>query len=85
MRLEPYRFDGGTAVVTGAACGIGAGLAAALADRGSNLALVDRDEAGLHAVAEDIPQRDRPARAAGPVSYAVTPGAVGSEGHSPST
>ncbi len=42
---------GGVAVVTGAASGIGAALAVALAGRGCHLALVDRDVAGLAAVA----------------------------------
>lgn len=57
MRLAPYRFDGGTAVVTGAASGIGAALAAALADRGSHLALVDCDESGLRSVADETRAR----------------------------
>lgn len=57
MRLQRYRFDGGTAVVTGAASGIGAALAAALADRGSNLALVDRDDAQLEEVRQGIVAR----------------------------
>ncbi|MGI8458815.1 MAG: SDR family NAD(P)-dependent oxidoreductase [Propionibacteriaceae bacterium] len=37
-----YQFADGTAVVTGAASGIGEALAFALADRGSHLVLVDR-------------------------------------------
>lgn len=57
MRLGRYRFDGGMAVVTGAASGIGAGLAAALADRGSNLALVDCNAEGLLCVAAAIRER----------------------------
>lgn len=47
---QRYRFDGGTAVVTGAASGIGAALAAGLAQRGSHLALVDRDGDALAGV-----------------------------------
>lgn len=45
---------GSAAVVTGAASGIGRALALALAARGCDLALADRDEAGLQAVAAEI-------------------------------
>lgn len=45
--MRPYTFAGGTAVVTGAASGIGRALASGLASRGSHLALIDRDEEGL--------------------------------------
>jgi short-subunit dehydrogenase len=54
MSLERYRFEGRTAVVTGAASGIGAALAVALAQRGSHLRLVDRNAQGLMAVADGI-------------------------------
>lgn len=53
-RLPPYRFAGRTAVLTGAASGIGEQLALGLGARGSDLVLLDRDEAGLAAVAEAI-------------------------------
>ncbi len=46
-----FPLRGGTAVITGAASGIGAALSANLAKRGVNLALADRNEAGLQAVA----------------------------------
>ncbi len=52
--MQPYQFAGGTAVVTGAASGIGEALAVQLAARGSNLVLVDRDKAGLVLVAERL-------------------------------
>jgi short-subunit dehydrogenase len=52
--IRPFAFAGATAVVTGAASGIGAALAANLAERGTRLALVDRDEPGLDAVAGSI-------------------------------
>ena len=45
---------GSTAAVTGAASGIGRALALELAARGCDLALADRDEAGLHATAAEI-------------------------------
>ncbi|MEU8228210.1 SDR family NAD(P)-dependent oxidoreductase [Actinoplanes sp. NPDC048967] len=53
-RLSPYRFPGRTAVLTGAASGIGEQLAHGLAARGSDLVLVDRDALRLDAVAERI-------------------------------
>ncbi len=46
-----FPLQGGVAVVTGAASGIGAALSVALAARGCHLALVDRDPAGLAATA----------------------------------
>jgi short-subunit dehydrogenase len=45
---------GAAAAVTGAASGIGRALALELAARGCDLALADRDEAGLQTVAADI-------------------------------
>jgi short-subunit dehydrogenase len=45
---------GAAAAVTGAASGIGRALALELATRGCDLALADRDEAGLQAVAAEI-------------------------------
>jgi short-subunit dehydrogenase len=47
MSRSIYAFEGRTAVITGAASGIGRALAIALARKGAALALVDRDEAGL--------------------------------------
>jgi short-subunit dehydrogenase len=52
--MIPYRFAGRTAVLTGAAGGIGEQLAHGLAARGSDLVLIDRDAVGLDAVAETI-------------------------------
>src|SRR3981081_184872 len=45
---------GAAAAITGAASGIGRALALELAARGCDLALADRDEAGLQAVAAKI-------------------------------
>jgi NAD(P)-dependent dehydrogenase (short-subunit alcohol dehydrogenase family) len=50
-------FQGRTAVVTGAASGIGRAIAVSLASRGCNLALADVDEPGMVGTAEMI-QRD---------------------------
>ncbi|HTJ67510.1 MAG TPA: SDR family NAD(P)-dependent oxidoreductase [Actinospica sp.] len=52
--MDRYDFAGGTAIVTGAAGGIGEQLAYALARRGSALALVDRDAERLERVARHI-------------------------------
>ncbi|MCC8247710.1 SDR family NAD(P)-dependent oxidoreductase [Saccharothrix sp. NEAU-S10] len=53
-QLARYRFAGGTAVVTGAASGIGEQVAYGLARRGSDLVLIDRDAERLAAVAGRI-------------------------------
>src|SRR5712671_1089871 len=47
-------IQGSAAAVTGAASGIGRALALELAARGCDLAMADRDEAGLQAVAAEI-------------------------------
>ena len=57
--MERYDFASGTAVVTGAAGGIGEQLAYALAERGSALILVDRDAERLELVAERARTRTR--------------------------
>src|SRR2546423_13942414 len=51
-------IQGSAAAVTGAASGIGRALALELAARGCDLALADRDEAGLQAVAAEIAKTD---------------------------
>ncbi|MEU8657831.1 SDR family NAD(P)-dependent oxidoreductase [Actinoplanes philippinensis] len=53
-RLPEYRFAGRTAVLTGAASGIGEQLAYGLAHRGSDLVLADVDESRLTPVADRI-------------------------------
>ena len=52
--MTPYHFGGRTAVLTGAASGIGEQLAYQLAARGSDLVLVDVDAARLKEVAARI-------------------------------
>jgi short-subunit dehydrogenase len=52
--LPAYRFAGGTAVVTGAASGIGEQVAHGLAARGSALVLLDRDADRLESVAAAV-------------------------------
>ena len=52
--LAPFSFPGATAVLTGAAGGIGEHLAHGLAARGTHLVLIDRDTAGLERVAGAI-------------------------------
>src|SRR5205085_7243058 len=46
--------DGRVAIVTGAASGIGAGIARAFAEEGARVAVADRDEAGAQAVAGEL-------------------------------
>ncbi|GAA1275267.1 SDR family oxidoreductase [Saccharothrix xinjiangensis] len=53
-QLPPYRFAGGTAVLTGAASGMGEQMAYGLARRGSRLVLIDRDADRLAEVAGRI-------------------------------
>ncbi|MHA7190456.1 SDR family NAD(P)-dependent oxidoreductase [Arthrobacter sp. MDT2-16] len=54
MSLRPFQFSGATAIVTGAAGGMGEHLARGLAERGSTLLLVDRDAGRLEGVAASI-------------------------------
>jgi short-subunit dehydrogenase len=65
--MDAYTFAGGTAVVTGAASGIGEALAVQLAARGSSLVLVDRDKDRL----EDLAGRLRSAHPALPLTTHV--------------
>ena len=60
--MRRYVVDGGTAVLTGAASGIGRAVAKELSRRGAHLVLLDRDETGLLAVADEL-RSSRPDRA----------------------
>jgi len=55
--MSRFEFAGGTAVVTGAASGIGEALARDLAGRGMDLVLLDIDADRLAAVADSLPGR----------------------------
>jgi short-subunit dehydrogenase len=57
--MRDYAFANGTAVVTGAASGIGESLAVSLAGQGSHLALLDRDTERLEALVGTL-RRDHP-------------------------
>ena len=52
-------IQGTAAAITGAASGIGRALAQELAARGCDLALADRDEAGLASIADEIARHGR--------------------------
>jgi short-subunit dehydrogenase len=56
-------IPGAAVAITGAASGIGRALAIELAGRGADLALADRDEAGLQTVASELAKIGQEARA----------------------
>jgi NAD(P)-dependent dehydrogenase (short-subunit alcohol dehydrogenase family) len=58
MRTTRLNLDGKTVLITGAAGGIGAAVATALADRGSNVVVTDLSQAALDTATARIP-RDR--------------------------
>jgi len=57
--MRPLVVDGGVAVVTGAAGGIGRALARKLSSRGAHLALLDRDVDGLATLRDEL-RTERP-------------------------
>ncbi len=54
MRARPASLEGKTALVTGAARGIGLAIAARLAEDGARVALLDLDKAGVEAAAARV-------------------------------
>lgn len=54
MAFGGFDLGGKVAIVTGGASGIGAGIAAVLAEAGALAAIADRDEAGAMRAAEDL-------------------------------
>src|SRR6187399_2681311 len=56
MTTNPFDLTGRTAVVTGSAQGMGGAMALALAEAGANLVLLDRNAAGIEAMAATIRQ-----------------------------
>jgi 3-oxoacyl-[acyl-carrier protein] reductase len=61
--VVPDRFDGRTAIVTGAAQGIGEAVARAFAEHGARVALVDLNESAAARVAADLHETGLPAQA----------------------
>ncbi len=59
--MNLFDLTGRTAVVTGSAQGMGRAMAMALAAAGADLVLLDRNEAGIEATAQDIRQLGRKA------------------------
>jgi NAD(P)-dependent dehydrogenase (short-subunit alcohol dehydrogenase family) len=60
---NPFDLDAKVAIVTGGASGIGAGIAAVLAEAGGSVVIADRDEAGARRAASTLSQGGRRADA----------------------
>lgn len=59
MILEQFNLQGYTAIVSGAASGLGKAIALALAEAGADLTLADRNQAGLEETAHAIRRLER--------------------------
>jgi NAD(P)-dependent dehydrogenase (short-subunit alcohol dehydrogenase family) len=57
QEVQNVQFDGHTAIVTGAATGIGRAIATRLAESGAAVALVDVDEDGVNVASEKLRSR----------------------------
>jgi NAD(P)-dependent dehydrogenase (short-subunit alcohol dehydrogenase family) len=51
-KTEPFRLDGKVALITGAATGLGAGIAIMLARQGANVAISDKPGVSLEQTAQ---------------------------------
>ena len=72
-------LEGKVAIITGAASGIGRGTAVVFAEHGARLVLIDRDEAGLESLREQLAAQggtDKPGRAGYESTHAMV-GLVG--------
>lgn len=88
MKTDMILTRGRSAVLTGAASGIGAALAHGLAARGLDLALIDRDEAGLERVASEarlfgVRVSSHVADLADPAALAALPAAIAAAHEAP--
>ncbi|MCB2074170.1 MAG: SDR family NAD(P)-dependent oxidoreductase, partial [Novosphingobium sp.] len=63
--MEAFRLDGKLALITGAASGIGTGIAEVLAEAGAKVVIADIDKAGAEAMAERLTSGGHKADAVG--------------------
>lgn len=61
--MDLFRLDGRTAIVTGAAGGLGRGIALALGERGAKIAVCDLKEEALSETMAALKERGIPAMA----------------------
>ena len=68
--LDAISLEGKVAVISGAASGIGLGMADALAAHGADVAICDRDEEGLVSCRAEIEALDRFITSSAPLALA---------------